>query len=177
MGLFADWRESRDRRRRASHYVAAVLRDRETSQADWLVAMGVPPETAARELTLAVRAIGLIVAQRDALDDRTAADVSHELAPLIEREVQQSLGQGAAWGERWREYTAALAVRGIAEVPAARLAKVLLHGAGLMEPTPAQLARATEFVADIRGRANEALRELFGAADLPDGIPPSAFGR
>jgi hypothetical protein len=176
MGLFAEWRESRDRQRRAASYLEAVARAGQAAQGDWLIAMGVPPETAVHEITLAVRAIGLIVAQRDALDDRTAADVAHQLAPLLEREAQQPSAQGAAWGERWRAYTAALAVRGNAEVPAARLAKVLLHGAGLVDAGPEQLARATAFVADVRSRANEALRDLFGVVDLPDDIRPSALG-
>ncbi len=175
MGMWSEWRASRDRRRRASSYLDTLLGAPERLDGAWLRAMGVRDDVATREVTFAVRAIGLIVAERDALDDRTASDVAHQLAPLISREARLTDGHGREWGERWRTYTAALALRGHADAPTTRLARVLLQGAGIGEPDAAQVAQATAFVADVRARANEALRKVFGVAALPEDVRPSAL--
>ena len=175
MGLWTDWRAQRERSRRAATYLGQLLRTPGPADGAWLRSMSVPDAVANRELTFAKRAIGLIVAERDALDDRTASDVAHQLAPVITRESRSTPELGREWGERWRSYTAALAVRGSAESPPARLARVLLAGAGVAEPTAEQLTRATQFVLDTRGAANVVLRDVFGVATLPDDIRPSAL--
>ncbi|WP_373059959.1 hypothetical protein [Gemmatimonas sp.] len=175
MGMWAEWRAQRERSRRASKYLVQLLRSPEPVDVTWLVSIGVPETVAWRELTFASRAIGLIVAERDALDDRTASDVSHQLAPVITREARQGVDLGRDWGERWRAYTAAMAVRGNVETPATRLARVLLAGTGAGEPSSEQLRRATQFVLDTRSAANVALRDVFGVASLPDDIRPSAL--
>ena len=126
-------------------------------------------------MAFARRAIGLIVAERDALDDRTAADVAHQLAPVVAAEARRDAEAGRLWTERWRSYTTALAVRGNPESPAARLARVLLSGAGLMEPTADDLQQITAFVHETRGNLNEHLRAAFGAASLPEDVRPSAL--
>ncbi|WP_309672920.1 hypothetical protein [Gemmatimonas sp.] len=175
MGLWAEWRAQRERSRRASTYLSQLLRSPEHADITWLLSHGVPEAVAVRELTFAKRAIGLVVAERDALDDRTASDVAHQLAPVISREARATVDLGREWGERWRAYTAALAVRGNVDSPATRLARVLLGGASIHEPSAAQLARATQFVHETRSAANVALRDVFGVASLPDDIRPSAL--
>lgn len=175
MGIWSDWRAQRERSRRAATYLGQLLRTTEQADVAWFRAIGVPDEVANRELTFARWAIGLIVAERDALDDRTASDVAHQLAPVISRESRGTPELGREWGERWRAYTAALAVRGSVESPPARLARVLLAGAGVADPTAEQSARATQFVLDTRGAANVVLRDVFGVATLPDDIRPSAL--
>jgi len=152
-----------------------LLRTPEPVDVTWLVSIGVPESVARRELTFAKRAIGLIVAERDALDDRTASDVAHQLAPVISREAKGAVDRGREWGDRWRAFTAALAVRGNVEAPATRLARVLLAGAGVADPSSEQLLRAAQFVLDTRSAANVALRDVFGVATLPDDIRPSAL--
>jgi len=175
MGIWAEWRAQRERSRRASTYLGQLLRTPDQVDITWLASVGVAESVAVRELTFAKRAIGLIVAERDALDDRTASDVAHQLAPVISREARGTLDLGREWGERWRAYTVALAVRGNVEAPATRLARVLLLGAGITEPSAEQLVRATNFVNETRGAANVALRDVFGVASLPDDIRPSAL--
>jgi len=175
MGLWAEWRAQRERSRRASTYLVQLLRTPEPVDVAWLRSIGVSDAVALRELTFAKRAIGLIAAERDALDDRTASDVAHQLAPVISREAREGVDIGREWGERWRAYTAALAMRGNTEAPATRLARVLLTGAGVGDPIPEQLLRATQFVVSTRGAANLALRDVFGVATLPDDIRPSAL--
>ncbi len=175
MGMWAEWRAQRQRSRRAATYVGQLLRTPDQGDITWLGSAGVSEPLAVRELTFAKRAIGLIVAERDALDDRTASDVAHQLAPVIAREARVTVDLAREWGERWRAYTAALAVRGNVESPATRLARVLLSGAGIAEPSAEQLGRATQFVSETRGAANLALRDVFGVASLPDDIRPSAL--
>jgi len=175
MGMWAEWRAQRERSRRASRYLGQLLRTPNQVDLTWLGSVGVTVPIAVRELTFAKRAIGLIVAERDALDDRTASDVARQLDPVISREARRTVDLGREWGERWRAYTAALAVRGNVASPATRLARVLLSGAGIAEPSPEQLVRATQFVNETRGAANVALREVFGVASLPEDVRPSAL--
>jgi hypothetical protein len=175
MGMLAEWRAARERRRRAGTYLDALLTPPEPGDLRWLTDLAGTDALARRELDFARRAIGLIVAERDALDDRTASDVAHRLAEVVAREARVHPEMGRAWSERWRAYTATLAVRGEGEAPAARLARVMLGGAGVTRPNTEQMVRATQIVLATRSRANEALRAAFGAASLPEDVRPSAM--
>lgn len=177
MGFWSDWQAARDRRRRVASYLGHLLGDPDSAQVAWLIGIAEHPHDVPRELVFVRRAVGLIVAERDALDDRTAADVAHQLAPIIASEARHQEERGRAWNERWRAYVAALAVRGSTEPPAARLGRVLLRGVGTESPTPSQLHGATELVQMHRNALNEALRAAFGAATLPEDIAPSALRR
>ncbi len=177
MGFWSDWQASRDRRRRVASYVTGLLHDADPADVQWLAETAKGERVAARELVFARRALGLIVAERDALDDRTAADVAHQLAPAIRTESLEDSDAGRAWSERWRAYKAALALRGSAEPPAVRLARVLLEGAGVTSPTADQLERASSMLTGHRRSLNQALRAAFGDAMLPDDIRPSAIAR
>lgn len=175
MGLWADWQASRARRHRVEVYLNQLLREPEPAVLEWFASVTGNTTTAARELGFARRAIGLIVAERDALDDRTAADVAHHLAPVVAAEARREAAVGGLWTERWRSYTAAFAVRGSPESPATRLARVLLSGAGVREPDQQVLQRTTAYVQDTRAALNEHLRQAFGAASLPEDVRPSAL--
>ncbi|AMW05106.1 hypothetical protein GEMMAAP_10300 [Gemmatimonas phototrophica] len=175
MGLWADWQASRARKQRVEVYLNHLVREAEAPTLAWLTAVCGSADVAARELGFARRAIGLIVAERDALDDQTAADVAHHLAPVVAAESRRHAETGRLWAERWRSYTAALAVRGSQTTPAARLAKVLLEGAGMPAPTAEVLAVGTDFVQETRAALNEQLRTAFGAASLPEDVRPSAL--
>ena len=174
MGLYSEWRNARRRRRSAAAYLERVSQEGGTDSALWLSSVG-GDERAASELLFLRRALALIVAERDALDDRTASDVAHGLASVIAREAQDNSETGRRWVDRWREYTAALAVRGSAESPSARLARVLLRGAGVETINADTLATTTSVVHSTRVQANEALRAAFGVASLPDDVRPSAM--
>lgn len=169
MGLIGEWRAARERRRRAERYLAGLLTPPEATDVDWLVALTGDRQRALEELVFARRAVALMVAERDALDDRTAADVAHVLAAAVEGQA------GADWASRWRAYSSALAVRGQADTPAMRLGRVLLDGAGVAEPGVEAIERAAQFIGAQRARANEALREAFGVASLPEDVRPSAL--
>ena len=176
MSVFGEWRAARERRQRASSYLATLLPEASSADVDWLSMVSASDSSVARrELSFARRAIGLLVAERDALDDRTASDVAHELADVIRAEARRQPDAGRIWAERWRAYSAAITTRGGAESPAARIARVLLAGAGLESPNQEQLLRATQWVLSARSHANEALRSAFGVATLPEDIKPSAI--
>ena len=175
MSLIAEWRASRERRQRAERYLSALLSPTDASDIDWLASLIGNRDRAILELGLARRAVGLIVAERDALDDQTASDVAHALMAVVDGEARRSPDAGPAWASRWRAYSAALAVRGQVEAPATRLGRVLLEGAGVSEPTAESLERATQFIGTHRARANEVLRAVFGVASLPEDVRPSAL--
>ena len=178
MSILSEWRMARERRKRAAIYLAAITQPVAPADIEWLTRL-IPDhdaQLASRELQFARRAIGLIVAERDALDDRTASDVAHQLAGVISAEGRQNPVAGRAWSERWRAYTSALAARGSTESPAARLGRVMLAGSGVDHPATEQLLRATQYILAVRTGANEALRTAYGSASMPEDVRPSALG-
>lgn len=140
----------------------------------WLQGLGVAPEVARREVGWAIRAVGLIVAARDALDDRTAAQVSHALGRALVAGDPVG-GATGGWGERMGAYLEAHAARGTGETVARRLAGVLLQGAGVTDALPDALEQAGALVTRHRVRLNTELGRAFGVASLPDDLPPSAL--
>lgn len=175
MGIWAEWQAARARKQRVELYLTQVMRDADDSTVQWLTPIADSAAEAQRELGFARRALGLIVAERDALDDKTAADVAHQLAPLVAAESRRDPELGRLWSERSRAYTAALAARGSAETPAMRLARVMLAGAGVSNPSADVLQQGTRVIQETRAALNENLRAAFGAASLPDDIRPSAL--
>ena len=174
MGLIGEWRASRERRNRAERYLfSGLLTAPEAVDVDWLASLIGDRARATEELVFARWAVSLIVAERDALDDQTAADVAHALNAVVDTETRRA--GGSAWGARWRAYSAALAVRGQPESPATRLGRVLLEGAGVAEPGAEALERAAQIIGSHRTRANESLRAVFGVASLPEDVRPSAM--
>jgi hypothetical protein len=174
VGLLANLREQRRRQAAAERYVASLLVPADADDVAWLMeGAGVTRAVVERELAFAQRAIGLIVAERDALDDRTAADVAHAIDALVKREAGSQRAQAEDWVDHWLEYHDALAVRGRAEPPLRRIARVLLRRVGVSDPGSAQLVRAVGIVTRNRLAANEALTAAFGVSDLPEDRLPS----
>src|SRR5947199_9634982 len=94
MPLFARWRAERDLARKAAAYVAAIFRDPDPTDVEWLATTATRGDTdhAQWELRYARRALGLIAAQRDALDDRTASIVARELSEAVSRDSRIAAG-------------------------------------------------------------------------------------
>jgi hypothetical protein len=171
LGLLAAWRRERERRRLAERFVERAGTERvDPSDVAWLELHGATATTARRELQLLQRAVTQLVAERDALDDRTAADVAHVLAA-------RAIGAGSelsqAWPERWRAYSGAASLRGQPDAPAVRLARVFLLSCDVAPDLA--LPEATRRLQDFRTRANAALRETFGEVSLPEDVRPSAL--
>ena len=74
-----EWTLDREQRRRATTYVSALFAEPSEADVEWLSLHGTDCDTdhARWELRYARRALGLLGAQRDALDDRT------ELPPAL----------------------------------------------------------------------------------------------
>lgn len=179
--MFARWRAGRELRRRADDYVAALLRDPTEGDVAWLaeVATRGDVDHARWELRYARRALGLLAAQRDALDDRTGSVVAAAMAEAIERDPaiapeMQELSD-RQFNARLSAYGDVLASRPGAPL-ALRLGQMLLaFSGGPIGSRSGEVARAGELLARYMAEANEQLRERFGAASLPEDVAPSAL--
>ena len=175
MGLVAAWRL----KRRAVSFVRTLFAEPDAQQVAWLASLepNGDEDHARWELRYARRAAGLLAAQRDAVDDRTAAAVGRALSDAfhgdhtIARErADVALRQ---FNERLADYREVLAARQ-ATPTRQRLGQVLLTFLG--RPTSATedtATRAGEIVDEALASANAALRREFGDVSLPENVTPS----
>jgi hypothetical protein len=133
------------------------------------------------ELRYVRRALGVLVAQRDSLDDRTPSAVLRALADRMERDphVDGELRELSErqFNARLSAYRDAFMSRGIG-TPALRVAQNLLAFAGgpIRADDPVVKHGAT-LVSEYVQWANEKLREAFGTPALPDDVAPSQIAR
>lgn len=179
MALFKEWRVARQRQRKAHQFVSAILGEPEAGDVAWLarVATRGDEDHARWELRYARRAIGLLVAQRDALDDRTGSIVARALSEAFERDEQidrdrRELAE-RQFNARLSAYRDALGAR-VAD-SALRLGQTLLaFSGGSFRDVDENVRRAGDVLSSYEKDANESLREVFGTATLPEHVPPSA---
>jgi hypothetical protein len=194
MPLFARWRADRDLRRRSAAYVATLFEEPSDADARWLAESATRGDLdhARWELRYARRAVGLIVAQRDALDDRTGSSVGRVLAEAFERDPNVASDRLAVarhqFNARLGAYRDILTSRppaartaagrpAVAQTPT-RLGQILLAFAGgPVGPNAREVPRAGEIVTGYIDAAHQALRDAFGVASLPEDISPSALQR
>src|SRR5258708_14052650 len=88
MPIFGRWRGERDLGKKVASYVASLMREPEDADVEWLTRAATKGDAdhARWELRYARRAVGLIVAQRDALDDKTGSAVARELSDAVARD-------------------------------------------------------------------------------------------
>ena len=179
--FFSAWREQRRLKRAAAAYVQGLLVEPDADDVAWLtaVATGGDADRARWELRYTRRAAGLISAERDALDDRTASAVAHELGESWagDHNVAADMRHMAErqFNARLSALGQAIAARSSPEPTGTRLGRALLVSAGAGAPAPAEIDRAGGIVARYLEQANESLRRLFGTATLPENVPPSAL--
>ena len=181
MRFWQHWRAERVLRQRAARYVRSLQREPGEADVLWLSRHGTAGDVdhARWELRYARRALGLVAAQRDALDDRTASAVARELTASLAREPNVAAGMlrvaERQLNARLRGYSDALAHRQGSRVARARLGQALMSfarpGGGASEE---EVEHAGELLATYLAEANEALRREFGVAALPEDVPPSA---
>ena len=170
----------RDWERRASTYVATLMTEPEPDAVERLAALGDrDPDHARWELRYLRRAVGLLIAGRDALDDRTASLVGRALAKAVEHDPSAAPAMrsvsASQFNARLRTYRDLIGQRGATRTPVARLGEALVDFAhGL--PGTDQGAWAGSWVAAELDRCNESLRQEFGTVNLPDDVAPSAIG-
>ena len=180
MAFLSEWRLERDRRRRARAYVGTLYAEPSPADVHWLDAVATRHDAdhARWEWRYARRALGLIVAGRDALDDRAAALVARELSDALARDP--AIGAGMLplaerqFNDRLRAYGDALSTRP-PDPTGTRLARALLRFADVEAPSDDELARAASVLSAYMQEANAALRSAFGAASLPEDVAPSAL--
>jgi len=182
LSVFARWRAERELQRKAAAYVITLFREPEAADVDWLAqnATHGDADHARWELRYARRALGLIAAQRDALDDRTASMVAKEIAQAFARDHSIAAGMletvERQYNARLSAYRDGLASRAGAPT-AVRMGQTLFAFAGgSFRAKDGNIERAGELLAALLAEANEALRASFGAAALPEHIAPSKIG-
>ena len=180
MALFERWRAARHLRRKAAEYVALLVAEPSADDVAWLAGAATrgDEDHARWELRYARRAVALLVAQRDALDDHTGSAVAAALAQSFESDDRIDTDRRELaerqFNARLSAYRDAMAAR----VPDAgtRLGQTLLaFSGGSFRDVDDRVRKAGEIVAAYIREANEALRNVFGAASLPEHIPPSAI--
>jgi hypothetical protein len=183
MPLFAKWRAERDLQRKAESFVAVLFKDPAPGDVQWLADAATKGDTdhALWELRYARRALGLIAAQRDALDDRTASVVARVIAEAMTRDqnVAAEMAETAErqFNARLSAYRDGLAARASAPTPVRMGQTLFAFAGGSFRKQDANILRAGDLLAAYLIEANEALRESFGTASLPENVPPSAVER
>jgi len=179
VALFSLWRKARELQKKADSYVSGLLREPSPDDVTWLATAATrgDEDHASWELRYARRAIGQLVAQRDALDDRTASLVAQALTAAFEADAhidRERFGLvERQFNARVSAYRDALGARGTDA--ASRLGQTLLAFAGgSFRDVDDKVRRAADIVGAYEREANDALRSVFGIAALPEHIPPSA---
>ena len=133
------------------------------------------------ELRYLRRALGILVAQRDALDDRTPSEALRALVHRMQKDRNVDTGllelAERQFNARLSAYRDAFLARG-SGLATTRVAQNLLafSGGPIRSDEPA-VKRGAELVALYLAESNAALRESFGAAQLPDDVAPSKVAR
>lgn len=183
MPLFARWRAEREWKRKTDRYLDHLMAEPSPADVAWLAQTATKgDEDHARwELRYARRALGLLAAERDALDDRTGSVVARALherlardpnvaAPMLEVAERQ-------FDARLAAYRDTLASRAGTATPA-RLGQTLFaFSGGSFREVDSNVGRGGELLARYLAEASAALREAFGAAALPEDLPPSALAK
>ena len=180
--LFGRWREDRELQRKTEAYVAVLMREPDPADVAWLAKSATRGDSdhAMWELRYARRALGLIVAQRDALDDKTGSAVARILADAMARDssVDASTIDIAErqFNARISAYRDGLDSRASGTPVARRLGQTLFaFSGGAFRDAADDVARGGELLVAYTDEANAALRAAFGTAQLPENVPPSAI--
>ncbi len=179
MPLFARWRAEREQQRKAAAYVAVLFGEPDADDVRWLadVATRGDVDHARWELRYARRALGLIAAQRDALDDRTASLVAREIAEAFDRDQNIDAGRTDTaerqFNARLSAYRDGLTARAGSATPQRMGQTLFAFAGGSFTRQSDDIARAGRLLAAYSSQANEALRATFGVATLPEHVPPS----
>ncbi len=183
MRLFGSFRDDRALQRGSTAYVAALMAEPSAADVEWLAGSATRGDAdhATWELRYLRRALGILVAQRDALDDRTPSEVLRTLAarmgrdPNVDGELRELADR--QFNARLSAYRDAFTSRGLGS-PAVRVAQNLLAFAGgpIRADDPA-VVRGAALVTGYLDAAAETLRASFGSPELPEDVPPSRLAR
>jgi hypothetical protein len=160
--------------------VASALAEPTEDDVTWLAAAAAfgDNDHARWELRYARMAIATFVAERDALDDLTGSDVAAALRAAFAKDNRVAPDLRALaeqqFGDRLHGYREGFFARGGSSAMGEKLGRVLLAFASDgARSAGSPLARATELLQGYVVACNEALREAYGSASLPEHLPPS----
>ncbi len=183
MRLFRSFRDDRAVHRGSTAYVSVLMAEPAPADVAWLTDAGTRGDAdhASWELRYVRRALGILVAQRDALDDRTPSEIVRALGvrmardPQVARELRELAER--QFDARLGAYRDAFTLRGYG-APAVRVAQNLLAFAGgpIRAEDPA-VVRGAQLVTEYLAASAESLRACFGTVELPEDVPPSQVVR
>jgi hypothetical protein len=180
MAFFQRWRVERQLQKKAGQYLRSIGREPSSEDVAWLATEATrgDEDHARWELRYARCALGLLIAQRDALDDLTASVVAAAIAQAFQEDARIDPDRldlaGRQFNARLSAYRDAMGVRG--SEGSSRLGQTLLAFAGAaFKGADENVHRAGRILSAYEKEANESLRAVFGAAVLPEHVPPSAL--
>jgi hypothetical protein len=183
MRLFRSFRDDRALLRRSASFASVLMAEPSTDDVEWLARAATRGDIdhARWELRYLRRALGVLVAQRDALDDRTPSEVTRALLHRMQKDpyVDDALRELAErqFNARLSAYRDAFTSRGHG-TPALRVAQnMLAFAGGPIRGDDPDVQRGAALVADLVAAANDALRAAFGTAELPEDVSPSRRAR
>jgi len=181
VGAFAEWRAERAQQKRAAAVARVAMAEPDEDDVRWLAerAAGGDTDHARWEWRYARRAFAIVVAQRDALDDRTGSLVAAAVARAMARDSLVAPAKRAVaarqFNDRLSRYSEVIRDR-VAGIPTAeRLTRTLFAFAGQSALTPADIARGSAAIGAMLAEAHDTLTLQFGAAALPADVAPSAL--
>lgn len=181
--MFRRWRDEHALERRSRAVARAALAEPDESDVRWLSERGTrnDEDHARWEWRYARRAFAIIVAQRDALDDRTGSAVAAAIGLALARDPNIDAAKRAVanrqFNDRLTGYSAILRDRDPSTPTSERLARALFTFSGTTDPSRADLSRGATALSAMLADANATLALHFGSANLPPDVAPSAITR
>jgi hypothetical protein len=181
--LFRSFRDDRALLRNSAAYAAALMQEPEESDVAWLAtdATRGDRDHAQWELRYLRRALGILVAQRDALDDRTPSEALRALLHRMQkdRNVDGELLELAErqFNARLSAYRDAFTSRGQGAAVTRVAQNLLAFSGGPIRADDPAVKRGAQVVNEYLIGCNAALQESFGKAQLPEDVQPSKVGR
>jgi hypothetical protein len=183
MRLFRSFRDDRALLRRSASFADVLRAEPPSDDVEWhaRVATRGDLDHARWELRYLRRALGVLVAQRDSLDDRTPSEVLRALLHRMHKDpnVDDGLRELAErqFDARLSAYRDAFSSRGHG-TPVLRVAQnMLAFAGGPIRGDDPDVQRGAALVAELVASVNDALRAAFGTAELPEDVSPSRLAR
>lgn len=180
MSFWSRLSQRRALRRKARNFVRTLHAEPSESDVAWLAAIdpGGDEDHAAWELRYARLALGVLAAERDALDDRVPAAISHAVTESLssDRRIAAAMLPLAErqFGSRLATYRDAVARRHAGDPLDQRLGRTLLEFASHAEvPDQGTVDRAGQIAQKYMRSASTNLLDVFGRASLPEDVRPS----
>jgi hypothetical protein len=178
--FFGKSRAAEERRRAVQAYILDASADPAEQDVEWLASIAGDGDLdrARWELRYARRALALLVAERDALDDRTGSVVAREMRQALQMDRGVAAGMVAVaerqLNQRLTSIRTALSDRNAGDSPELRVARVLLDRVGVRDVS-GNVVRASEIIGSYLEASRLALRQAFGIASVPEDVPPSVW--